>query len=82
MTTLAELEKRVEALEEAAASGDPHHFHRSKLAEVEHPRKLTDAKIKEISGDDGSDDPENSANKDVAEGLKKDRAAAKKTDSK
>lgn len=81
MTTIAELEERVAALEEAALSGDPSQFYRNKqakLAEVNDPKKLTDAKIQEISGDDGSDDPENSANKDVAEQLKQERAAAKK----
>jgi len=49
----------------------------TKLAEVEHPEKLTDAKIQEISGDDGTDEAENSANKDVAEALRQDRAEAK-----
>lgn len=80
MTTIAELEARVAKLEEAAMSGDPHHYHReAKLAEVNEPRKLTDEKVKEISGDDGTDEPENSANKDVAEQLKQARADAKKT---
>ena len=82
MTTLSDLEARVTALEEAALSGDPSHFYRNQkktsLAEVQEPRKLTDEKIAEISGDDGSDTAENSANKDVAEGLKEARADAKK----
>lgn len=81
MTTISDLEARVTALEEAALSGDPSHFYRNKkasVAEVQEPRKLTDEKIKEISGDDGTDTAENSANKDVAEGLKEARADAKK----
>lgn len=81
MTTIAELETRVKALEDAAMSGDPSQYyrnHQTKLAEVNDPKKLTDAKIQEISGDDGSDDPENSANKDVAEQLRQERADAKK----
>jgi hypothetical protein len=49
----------------------------TKLAEVQRPADLTDAKIREISGDDGSDDAENSANKDVSEALKQERAEAK-----
>lgn len=49
----------------------------TKLAQVQNPAKLTDAKIKDISGDDGSDEAENSANKDVAEKLKEDRKEAK-----
>lgn len=52
----------------------------TKLAEVQNPAKLTDKKIKEISGDDGSDDAENSANKDAAEAMKQDRKAAKAKD--
>ncbi len=49
----------------------------TKLAQVENPAKLTDKKIKDITKDDGTDEPENSANKDAAETLKKDRAEAK-----
>lgn len=49
----------------------------TKLVEIEHPEKLTNAEIKGISGDDGTDEAENSANRDVAEGLRKDRAEAK-----
>jgi hypothetical protein len=92
MTTTADLEARIASLEErygelegALTSGDPLGAaqrlvgqRKAKLAEVQNPAKLTDAKIQEISGDDGSDDPENSANKDVAEGLKEQRSAAKK----
>jgi len=49
----------------------------TKLAHVPDPAKLSDKKIKEISGDDGTDDPENAANQDVAETLKNNRDAAK-----
>lgn len=51
----------------------------AKLVEVANPAKLTNAKIQEISKDDGTDNPENSANKDVAEQLKQSRADAKAT---
>lgn len=82
MTSVADLEKRVEALETFARSGDPHSFingeRKAKLAEVQQPAKLTNAKIAEISGDDGTDEAENSANKDVAEQLRQERADAKK----
>ena len=72
-----ELEARIAKLEEAAMSGDPHFYHRASLAEVPNPAKLTDAKIKEISADDGTDTAENSANRDVANQLKEQRATAK-----
>lgn len=49
----------------------------TKLAQVADPAKLTDKKIKEISGDDGSEDPENAANRDAAEAMKQNRAEAK-----
>jgi hypothetical protein len=52
----------------------------TKLAQVENPAKLTDKEIKRISGDDGSDDPENTANADAAEAMKQDRAEAKGKD--
>jgi hypothetical protein len=71
-TTKAAPAKAVEA-----RTGDETH---TKLADVQNPAKLTNAKIKEISGDDGSDDAENSANKDVAEALKQERAEAKDPD--
>jgi len=41
------------------------------------PKTMTEAKIKEVSADDGTDDPENSANKDVGEGLRQAKADAK-----
>ncbi len=78
------LESRLDEFDTAATSGDPlGAFQRlstgrkARLAEVQNPAKLTDAKIQEISGDDGSDDPENAANRDVAEGLKEARTEAK-----
>lgn len=49
----------------------------TKLAQVNDPAKLTDAKIKEITADDGSDDAENTANKDAAETLKQAKSEAK-----
>jgi hypothetical protein len=60
-----------------AKTGDETH---TKLADVQRPAELTDAKIKEISGDDGSNDAENSANKDVTEALKQKREDAKDPD--
>lgn len=63
-----------------AAPDKPADEQGTKLAQVDNPAKLTDAKIKEISGDDGSDDAENSANKDAAEAMKQDRAEAKGND--
>lgn len=63
-----------------AAADKPADEQGTKLADVPNPAKLTDAKIREISGDDGSDDAENSANKDAAEAMKQDRAAAKDKD--
>jgi hypothetical protein len=82
---VTELEGKFSEWEGVLGSGDPVgnaqrvlSQRKAKLAEVPDPAKLTEAKIKEISGDDGSDDAENSANKDVAEGLKEDKALAKK----
>ena len=49
----------------------------TKLAEVNDPANLSAAKIQEISGDDGTNDRENSANQDVAEHLKDTKAEAK-----
>jgi hypothetical protein len=49
----------------------------TKLAEVNDPAKLTEAKIAEISGDDGTNDRENSANQDVADHLRDTKAEAK-----
>lgn len=88
----SDVEKRLSALEEkfgewegALGSGDPVGAaqrvlsqRKTKLAEVSDPAKLTTAHIKEISGDDGTDSDENSANRAVAEGLKEDKALAKK----
>jgi hypothetical protein len=97
---MADLETRVTTLEERFAdwervlsSGDPVgnaqrvlSQRRAKLAEVNDPANLTEAAIQEISGDDGSDTAENSANRDVADALhdaktdakpKRKRAAAK-----
>lgn len=92
MTTTKDLEARVAELEGkfsewegVLGSGDPvGNAQRllsqrgAKLAEVQNPAKLTEKKIDEISGDDGSDDAENKANKDVADGLREDKALAKK----
>lgn len=87
MTTnerLDALEQRMDEWESALGSGDPLGAaqrlvanRKAKLAEVNDPAKLTTAKIQEISGDDGTDTAENSANKDVAEGLKQAKADAK-----
>lgn len=52
----------------------------TKLAEVPDPAKVTDAKIQEITADDGTDTAENSANADAAETLKTQRKEAKKGD--
>jgi hypothetical protein len=69
--------KPAPAKADEAKTGDETH---TKLADVQDPAKLTDAKIAAISGDDGSDDAENSANKDAAEAMKRDRDAAKGKD--
>lgn len=89
-----ELEARVGALEEQMkelhnvfGSGDPVGEaqrvigrRKAALAAVNNPAKLTDAKIKEIAADDGTDSDENSANRQVTEALKADRAQAKTKD--
>lgn len=50
------------------------------LAHVPAPEKLTDGQIKDISGDDGSERPENTANSDAAEALRQDKAETKGKD--
>lgn len=52
----------------------------TKLAEVNDPAHLTDAKIQEISGDDGTNEAHNTANQDVAEHLEDTKAEAKGED--
>lgn len=84
------LEADMEALRNAMSSGDPLgamqrtliNQRATKLAEVNNPKDLTSEKIQEISGDDGSDDAENSANRDVAEQLKEQKAEASSTSKK
>lgn len=49
----------------------------TKLTHVDDPSDLTAAKIDEISGDNGTDDRENSANQDVADHLRATKADAK-----
>jgi hypothetical protein len=50
------------------------------LATTPEPAKLTNSDIKALTGDDGSESFENAANKDAAEAMKEDRAAAKSKD--
>jgi hypothetical protein len=47
------------------------------LAEVPNPAKVTDAQIQDITKDDGTDLPHNTANADAAETLKQNRDDAK-----
>lgn len=50
---------------------------RTTLAQVPAPEKLTEGDIKDISADDGSERPSNTANSDVADALRQDKAEAK-----
>lgn len=77
------IEKRLTALEEkfaewekAAGSGDPlGAFQRvmsnRKASLIEDPETMTNAEIKEVTADDGTDTAKNSANKDAANSLRK-----------
>ena len=79
---LSDLEVKFAEWESALGSGDPvgaaqRVLMNRRASLVEEPEKMTTAEIKEASADDGTDTPENSANKDMADGLKEAKAGSK-----
>lgn len=66
--------------ERTDAHGDHSEERVTELAHVDEPAKLTEAQIKDITADDGTESAENTANSDAADHLRDTKAEAKGND--